>query len=172
MDREKELNEVLPVWGADADGILSVTGARTIGFEISKPEIFTLAAADYEQLHGTLLKALRVLPRGAVLHFQDWYERRQYEPLAGEGRSFLEAASDRYFAGRPWLDHRAYLFISTTAAGRRDSSSAMSALLRPRLVPEELLDPAAIRAFEDVVSQFAAIAGSGGDARSGRGCSG
>ncbi len=169
MEKEKELNELLPVWGADADGILSVTGAHTIGFEVSKPEIFTLAAPDYEQLHNTLLKALRVLPKGTVLHFQDWYERRRFDPAEKEGRSFLEAAGDRYFAGRPWLEHRAYLFISTTPAGRRDSSSAGSALLQPHLVPEELLDPAAIRAFEEVVSQFAAIAGNGGDARTGRG---
>jgi conjugation system TraG family ATPase len=161
MVMEKQLDELLPVWAADADGILSVTGAYTIGFEVLKPEIFTLAAADYEQLHGTILKALRVLPKGTVLHFQDWYERRRYEAPEKEGRSFLEAASDRHFAGRPWLEHRAYLFISKIPAGRRKSSSVASRLLRRRLVPEELLDPAAMRVFADTVSQFAAIAGSG-----------
>jgi conjugation system TraG family ATPase len=158
---EKELDEILPVWAADADGILSVTGAYTIGFEVTKPEIFTLAAVDYEQLHGALLKALRVLPKGTILHFQDWYERRRYEPFVREGQSFLEAASDRHFAGRPWLEHRAYLFISKIPAGRRESSSAGSTLLRRHLVPEELLDAGKMRAFADIVSQFAAIAGSG-----------
>ena len=32
---EKQLDEILPVWEADVDGILSVTGGRyTIGFEV------------------------------------------------------------------------------------------------------------------------------------------
>lgn len=152
------MDNILPVWAADADGILSTTGGYTIGFEIEKPEIFTLSAADYEQIHATLLKALRVLPKNTALHFQDWYERRRYTPAAENG-SFLENAGERYFAGRAWLDHRAFLFITKIPDGQKESHSAASMLLRRRLVDKDLLEPGVLQAFEDAVGQFAAIVG-------------
>jgi hypothetical protein len=158
---EKELSELMPVWDADDEGLISVTGHYTIGFEVMKPEIFTLAAADYEAIHSTLLKAIRVLPKGTMLHFQDWYVRQSYEPERMEGRSFLEAAADRHFSGRTFLEHRAYAFLTLVPPESRPVSSATSGLVRPWPVSEEILSPEAIQAFADAAGQWEAIAGSG-----------
>ena len=79
---ERELAEVLPIWGMEKGCIVSKMGDYTAAFEVTKPEIFTLSAADYENLHQTLVKAIKVLPANCVLHFQDWYTGARYSDSA------------------------------------------------------------------------------------------
>ena len=155
---ERELTDVLPIWGMEKDCIVSKMGDYTAAFEVTKPEIFTLSAADYENLHQTLVKAIKVLPAHCVLHFQDWYTGARYSAADGrDDKSFLDQASDRFFEGRPYLDHRAYLYITRKPAGRKAASSASSSLFRKNLVPEETLNPTAVREFLDSVGQFQRI---------------
>ena len=58
MDRK--LEDILPVLGVEKDCILSKMGDYTAAFEVTKPELFTLSAAEYENMHQTLMKAIRV----------------------------------------------------------------------------------------------------------------
>ena len=155
---ERELAELFPIWGVEKDCIVSKMGDYTAAFEVTKPEIFTLSAADYDNLHQTLVKAIKVLPAYCVLHFQDWYTEAKYSPSADcASQSFLDQASDRFFKGRPYLDHRAYLYITRKPSGRKAASSASSGLFRKTLVPEETLSPTAVREFLDSVGQFQRI---------------
>src|SRR5580704_1658796 len=108
---ERELSDVLPIWGMEKDCIVSKMGDYTVAFGVTKPEIFTLSAADYENMHQTLVKAIKVLSANCVLHFQDWYTGARYAAVADPAsQSFLDQASDRFFEGRPYLDHRAYIY--------------------------------------------------------------
>ncbi|HEV2353531.1 MAG TPA: DUF3875 domain-containing protein, partial [Puia sp.] len=59
---ERELADMLPIWGMEKGCMVSKMGDYTTAFLITKPEIFTLSAADYENLHQTLVKAIKVLP--------------------------------------------------------------------------------------------------------------
>jgi conjugation system TraG family ATPase len=155
---ERDLADVLPIWGVEKDCIVSKMGDYTAAFEVTKPEIFTLSAAEYENLHQTLVKAIKVLPAYGVLHFQDWYTEAKYSASSGcASQSFLDQASDRFFDGRPYLNHRAYIYITRRPAGRKASSSASSSLFRKTLVPEETLSPTAVREFLDSVGQFQRI---------------
>ena len=155
---EKELADVLPVWGMEKGCIVSKMGDYTAGFEVTKPEIFTLSAAEYDNMHQTLVKAIKVLPAHCVLHFQDWYTGARFSATDGQnGKSFLDQASDRFFEGRPYLDHQAYLYITRKPAGRKAASSASSSLFRKNLIPEETLNPAAVREFLDTIGQFQRI---------------
>jgi conjugation system TraG family ATPase len=155
---ERDLADVLPIWGVEKDCIVSKMGDYTAGFAVTKPEIFTLSAADYENMHQTLVKAIKVLPTNCVLHFQDWYTEARYAVTADHvGKSFLDQASDLFFEGRSYLNHRAYVYITRKPPGRKAARSASSSLFRKTLVPEETLSPTAVREFLDSVGQFQRI---------------
>jgi conjugation system TraG family ATPase len=152
---ERQLAFILPIWGVEKDCIVATKGDYTAAFEVTKPEIFTLSGADYENMHQTLVKAIKVLPANCILHFQDWYTGASYAASPDRNtQSFLDQASDRFFEGRPYLDHRAYLYITRRPSGRKGANSASSNLFRKTLVPEEALSPTAVREFRDSVGQF------------------
>lgn len=140
--------------GMEQGCLLSRMGDLTLGYACDLPEQFTLGDKDYEALHQAWVKAIRVLPKNSILHKQDWFLQQSYQPdLTGKHNGFLARASERFFAERPWLDHRCYLFISRKPAQRKPSSSLFSTLLRTHIVPPETLDTAATQEFLDSCSQ-------------------
>jgi hypothetical protein len=157
-EMERELADVLPVWGVEKDCIVSKMGDYTAAFEVTKPEIFTLSAADYDNLHQTLVKAIKVLPANCVLHFQDWYTEARYAaPPTVQVKVFWIRPATGFSRGGLILDHRAYCYITKSHSGRKAASSASSRLFRKTLVPEETLSPTAVREFLACVGQFQRI---------------
>jgi hypothetical protein len=81
-------------------------------FRVTLPEIFTLSVSEYETLHQTWLKAIKMLPAGSVLHKQDWFTQDKYQANFNTGSDvFLQRSSERFFNERPYLSHRCYLMI-------------------------------------------------------------
>jgi conjugation system TraG family ATPase len=155
---EKSLGQLLPVYGVEQDCILSRQGDFTIAFRVLKPEIFTLSADQYEGMHQAVMKAIRVLPAGCILHLQDWFlSERWAANFGGAEKTFLAASSERFFSERPWLDHEAYLFLTKKPKDRQESGSALSGLLRRGLLPAESVDGRAVQRFRDIASQFVRI---------------
>jgi conjugation system TraG family ATPase len=155
---EKELSQLLPIYGMEGDCLLSKQGDFTLPFRMEKPEIFTLSAEQYDGLQQTFVKAIRVLPPNSILHAMDWFTSERYNAdLGGEEHSFLAGSSERFFHERPWLRHESYLFVTRKTGSRRDSTSASSSLLRKTLLPWESISQTMIREFRDVVSQFVRI---------------
>jgi len=156
---QARFDERLPILEVAADCIVSKMGDVTIALEVTKPEIFTLGATEYETLNQAFVKALKVLPEGTVFHMQDMYRGDHYraEKVAGQAGAFLGEASERFFDGRPFLRHRCRIFLTRMPAGRKAVSSAGSGLLRKVLVPADTLDLVAQRQFEDNVAQFSRI---------------
>ena len=153
-----KLEEQLPILEVASDAMVSKMGDVTIALELDKPEIFTLGVQEYEALHQAYVKALKVLPEGTVVHFQDIFTKREYEGgVLRDGAGMLREASERFFNGRPRLEHRARIFLTRRPVGRRAVTSLTSALLRKIIVPAETLSPAAFQEFEDVASQFSRI---------------
>ena len=64
----KYLSDILPIYGVEQDMILSKIGDITLGYRLILPEIFTLSSNDFENLHQSWLRAIRLLPAGTVLH--------------------------------------------------------------------------------------------------------
>jgi len=152
---EKELKDILPLMGLEHDCILSKQGDVTVVFKVELPEVFTLSDEDYENFHQAWVKAVKVLPKDSIFHKQDWFTQRQYQPgLNQPDKSFLRRSSDRYFTGRPFLNHDCYILLTKRPADRKLSSSLFSNLLRPTIVPEEMLKPQALREFLDSAGQF------------------
>ena len=158
---EKNWLELLPVYGVEQDLILSKQGDITIGYRMTKPEIFSLSEQQYEELNKCFVRAIRALPANSILHLQDWYTTVNYTPsfkgADGEEKSFLGRASERYFNERPWLDHQAYLFVTCRAGEKKRSSSAFSGLLYPRSVAPLAMKPETVREFLEACGQAVQI---------------
>src|SRR5450432_4044809 len=155
---EKWLNELLPILDVEHDMILSKQGDVTIGFEVILPEIFTLSNEDYESFHQTWVKALKVLPRQSIFHKQDWFIESKYRPVFSmDDTSFLTRSSERFFNERPFLEHTCHIYLTKKPAGRKQSSSSFSNLLRRSIIPEEALSVLLRQEFLESAGQFKSI---------------
>jgi conjugation system TraG family ATPase len=155
---EKHLKDILPIFGVEHDAILSKQGDITIAYEAILPELFTLSDEEYEALHQSLKKAIKILPRHTVFHKQDWFTEAKYKAdFTKKDKSFLSLSSEHFFNGRPYLDHRCYIMLTKKPAGRKPGSSAFSNLLRRSIVPEETLKPQLLQDFLDSAGQFERI---------------
>lgn len=146
-----------PIMGIEHDFILSKKGDFTAVFETELPEAFTLSDADYENIHQSWVRAIKVLPKHSVLHKQDWFLKKEYEVEGTVSDDFLDVASARHFKDRPFLEHRSFLFITKKPKGRGECSSLLSNLVKPHLVPKDCLDKKALADFMETVNQFQSI---------------
>ncbi len=155
---EKQIKDILPIFGVEHDCILSKQGDVTIAYEVELPELFTLSDQEYETLHQSLIRAIKVLPSGTVFHKQDWFtESKHAADFSAIGISFLSRASERFFNERPYLDHQCYIMLTKKPAGRKPGSSLFSNLLRRSIVPEQTLKPQILQDFLDNAGQFERI---------------
>lgn len=141
--------------GIEHDCILSKRGDITIVFKVSLPEIFTLSDQDQENLHQAWVKAVKVLPKHSILHKQDWFIQKNYQPDTETAKSsFLKEKSDQYFTGRSFPGHDCYILLTKEPAGRKRNNSLFSSLLRPTIVPASALDQRFLQDFSDKAGQF------------------
>ncbi|MGI8598857.1 MAG: TraG family conjugative transposon ATPase [Chitinophagaceae bacterium] len=153
---EKKLADLLPILDIEHDCILSKQGDITLAYGVQLPELFTLSDADYESLHHSLVKALKVLPPGTVFHKQDWFTEESYAAdFRGSDTSFLTRSSNRFFNERPYLDHHCLVMLTKKPKSRKGGSSLFSNLVSP--VPEETLKPHFLQEFLDATGQFERI---------------
>lgn len=155
---EKRMEDVLPIMAVEHDCIVSKQGDVTIVYKAELPEIFTLSDQEYEAFHQSWIKAVKVLPKFCVFHKQDWFLGSTHKAdFSGEDSSFLTKSSERFFNERPFLDHCCYIMLTKKPAGRKNSSSLFSSLLRSSIVPEETLKPQLLQDFTDACGQFKRI---------------
>lgn len=155
---QKELKDILPIFGVEHNCILSKQGDVTIAYEVTLPELFTMSDQEYEALHQTLIKAIKILPRHTIFHKQDWFTETKYAgDFLKEDKSFLTASSERFFNERPYLDHQCYIMLTKKPANRKIGSSLFSNLVRRSIVPEETLKSQLLQDFLDSAGQFERI---------------
>lgn len=155
---EKWLKDILPIMGVEHKCILSKQGDVTIAYEVMLPEIFTMSDQEYETLHQTLIKAIKILPKHTVFHKQDWFTEAKYQSdFRKDISTFLDRSSERFFNERPYLDHQCFIMLTKKPAGRKLGSSLFSNLLRRSIVPEETLKPQLLQEFLDSAGQFERI---------------
>ncbi|HVU95490.1 MAG TPA: TraG family conjugative transposon ATPase [Puia sp.] len=170
-----QLEQILPFREIDQDCIVSRKGDVSIIFELFKSPIFTLFQSEMGLLHEALAKGIGCFSDGVTVHFQEWFTGVRYElPPAYRDKGsttaadnhlltttadnhFLTAASDRKFEGRKHQRHRSFLAVARRAERGRPSTSALSTLVRPTLVPGELLDKCTQEAFLASCRQLADI---------------
>jgi len=158
---EKYLRDLLPIMGVEHNCIVSKGGDVTIVYRVELPEIFSLSDQDYESIHQTFIKAIKVLPKHSIFHKQDWFTEAKYvadfENFSDKEKSFLSRSSERFFNERPYLDHQCYIMITKKPDGRKPGSSLFSNLLRKSIVPDQVLRPQLLQDFLDCAGQFERI---------------
>ncbi|WP_439695863.1 TraG family conjugative transposon ATPase [Mucilaginibacter sp. AW1-7] len=153
-----DIEKILPIWKVENGTMISMQGDRTIGYELNLPEFGTQAAQDFEAGHQAFVKAMRGFLPGTIFHKLDWFTTAK---VKADGKraaeSMLGAAAEKHFAGRPYLDHRCYIFLTLQPLGRKLSSSAYSNILRKSIAPVELKDERLFQNFMSTCGQFERI---------------
>ena len=152
------LESKFPLLRVENNCIVSKFADITAAYRVTLPELFTLTGEEYEALHGTWLKALKVLPDYTVVHKQDFFiEERYAAPEEGSERSFLARSYERHFNERPYLRHTCYLFVTKTTPERMRQTSASSVLCRGFIVSREMRDTDAVTRFLEAAEQMERI---------------
>lgn len=157
------LESKFPIWGVEMGCIISKDADITVAFKVELPELFTVTAKEYEAIHSSWTKAVKVLPDYSIVHKQDWYIKEQYEPEIKQNEmSFLSRSFERHFNERPYLNHTCYLFLTKTTKERSRMQSNFSTLCRGSIIPKEFRDKETVERFLEAVGQFERIVNDGG----------
>ena len=152
------LESKFPLLSVEHGCIVSKDADITVGFRVELPELYTVTSAEYEAIHVTWVKAMKVLPDYCIVHKQDIFIRETYKPDTDrEDMSFLSRSFERHFNERPYLNHYCYLFLTKTTKERSRTQSNFSTLCRGFIVPKEIKDKEAVTKFLESVGQFASI---------------
>jgi hypothetical protein len=76
---ERTLEQTFPILEVADDCIVSKTGDYTVGYELTKPEVFTLSPDELDEIHQAWVKAIGLLPAGSICHLQDWFYQSAFE---------------------------------------------------------------------------------------------
>lgn len=151
-----------PLLAVEEDCIVSKDADVTVVYRVELPELFSITPAEYETIHSTWLKAVKVLPNYSVLHKQDWFIKENYRPQTGKDNlSFLSRSYELHFNERPYLNHECYLFLTKTTKERSRMQSNFSSLCRGFIVPKEV-NKDTTNHFLEAVGQFEQIVNDSG----------
>lgn len=163
INKTSTLESKFPLLAVEDHCIISKEADITACFRVHLPELFTVAAPEYEAIHSAWHKAVKTLPDYTVIHKQDWYIKENYAPdISKEGLSFLAKSYQQHFNERPFLNHYCYVFITKTSKERMRMQSNFSSLCKGVLVPKEIRDKEAVSRFMESVSQFERIVNDSG----------
>ncbi|NCD67861.1 TraG family conjugative transposon ATPase [Mucilaginibacter agri] len=162
MASHSKAEQVFPVYKVEHNCMVSANGDLTIGYKVNLPEIFTLSNDEYLAFHEVIIKALKLLPKNTVFHKQDWFLGDKYEAVfAKEGhqqvKTFLSHSSERYFHEREFLHHHCHIFLTKKPDKFKQYSSAVSSLMRKRIVPAQTTCEELFRDFQDSAGQFVRV---------------
>lgn len=158
----KEISKIFPIWKVENNTLLSVNGDLTIGFSVVLPETGTLSSTQFEALHQSFVRGIKLLPNHTILHKMDWFVEQkvkgQFDQSDGEAESgLLSRSSEKHFNERPFLAHHCYLWLTQKPVGKRDSSSSSSGIFKKSVVPKALQDDKLINKFLAACGQFESV---------------
>ena len=84
------LESKFPLLSVEHGCIISKDADITVAFRVDLPELFTVTGAEYEAIHSSWTKAIKVLPDYTVIQKQDLFVKERYKPATDrEDMSFL-----------------------------------------------------------------------------------
>lgn len=164
--KAETLERRFPLLSVENGCIMSKDADLTVAFEVELPELYTVTADEYEAMHSSWIKAVKVLPEHSVVCKQDWFVKETYRPKTDDGeQSFLTRSYELHFNERPYLNHKCYLFLTKTTRERSRRKSDFNTLCRGFLLPKEITDKDAAARFLEAVEQFERIMNDSGHIR-------
>ena len=157
------LESKFPLLSVENGCIISKDADITVAYRVELPELFTLTRAEYESMHSTWAKAVKVLPNYSIVHKQDFFIEEGYKPdICKEDLSFLSRSFERHFNERPYLQHTCYLFLTKTTKEHSRTTSSFNALTRGFIIPKEMQDKETVTRFMECCGQFERIVNDSG----------
>lgn len=95
----------------DNNKIWASNGVFAMCYHISLPEKYSLGEDDLEAINDFWSKAFKYLPANTIVYKQDIFLRNGLDTKSWEQSNFLQKATQTYFDGRTYLEHRAHLFF-------------------------------------------------------------
>ena len=164
--KAETLERRFPLLSVENGCIVSKDADLTVAFEVELPELYTVTADEYEAMHSSWIKAVKVLPEHSVVCKQDGFVKETYRPKTDDGeQSFLTRSYELHFNERPYLNHKCYLFLTKTTRERSRRKSDFNTLCRGFLLPKEITDKDAAARFLEAVEQFERIMNDSGHIR-------
>ena len=164
--KAETLERRFPLLSVENGCIVSKDADLTVAFEVELPELYTVTVDEYEAMHSSWIKAVKVLPEHSVVCKQDWFVKETYRPKTDDGeQSFLTRSYELHFNERPYLNHKCYLFLTKTTRERSRRKSDFNTLCRGFLLPKEITDKDAAARFLEAVEQFERIMNDSGHIR-------
>ena len=161
--KAETLERKFPLLCVENGCIVSKDADLTVVFEVELPELYTVTSAEYEAIHSSWIKAIKVLPNYSVVCKQDWFTKETYRPdFRTDEQSFLSKSYERHFNERPYLNHRCYLYLTKTTRERSRQRSDFNTLCRGFLLPKEITDKDGATKFLEAVDQFERIVNDSG----------
>lgn len=146
-----------PLLSVEHDCIISKDADITVAYRVVLPELFTVTSSEYEAIHSSWGKAVKVLPDYSIIHKQDWFTKEKYRPDTDkEGLTFLSRSYELHFNERPYLNHTCFLYLTKTTKERMRMQSNFSSLCRGKIIPKEVNKDTATK-FLEAVGQFEQI---------------
>ena len=156
--KAETLERKFPLLSVENGCIVSKDADLTVAFEVELPELYTVTAAEYEDIHSSWVKAVKVLPDFSVVCKQDWFTKETYRAdFKDGGQSFLSKSYERHFNERPYLNHKCYLYLTKTTRERIRQRSDFNTLCSSSLLPKEMVDKDTAGRFLEAVEQFERI---------------
>jgi conjugation system TraG family ATPase len=154
-----------PLLSVEHGCIVSKDADITVAFRVELPELFTVTSAEYEAIHSSWVKAVKVLPDYSVVQKQDWFVKERYKAATDkEDMSFLSRSYERHFNERPYLSHTCFLYLTKTTRERMRMQSNFSSLCRGNIISREVNREMAVK-FLEAVGQFERILNDSGFVR-------
>ncbi len=146
-----------PLLSVEHDCIISKDADITVAYRVVLPELFTVTSSEYEVIHSSWGKAVKVLPDYSIIHKQDWFTKEKYRPDTDkEDLTFLSRSYELHFNERPYLNHTCFLYLTKTTKERMRMQSNFSSLCRGKIIPKEVNKDTATK-FLEAVGQFEQI---------------
>lgn len=150
-----------PLLAVEGGCIISKDADITVAYRVELPELFTVTRNEYETIHATWVKAIKVLPDYSIIHKQDIFIKEEYQPQISGDMSFLSRSYERHFNERPFLNHSCFLFLTKTTKERMRMQSNFSTLCRGTIIPKEV-NKETMTKFLESVEQFERIVNDSG----------
>ena len=87
--KAETLERKFPLLSVENGCIVSKDADLTVAFEVELPELYTVTADEYEAMHASWIKAIKVLPEHSVVCKQDWFVKGDLPPENRRGGTEL-----------------------------------------------------------------------------------
>jgi conjugation system TraG family ATPase len=151
-----KIESIFPLLAVQEDGLMVSKNADiAFAYELSYPEIFITSQNQYMQAYTAILSACKSLGEHVLVHKQDIFCEAAYTPNYEDLHDPVLRENERVFADKPYLEHKAYLYIIWPSSNPMKRESPQSSLFKKSIVPKHLQNKAAIPSFQEKCSSFA-----------------